>query len=105
MSVRICGFRSKGKEMPVWAVVDSKGVPLPGSVQPTELRAIVAFVSEMKAKNATAPDWAGWREHGYSCRQFALERAPETEQGAQPSGDAPSRDGSSRQRPESEKGT
>lgn len=91
--------------MPVWAVVDSEGVPLPRSVQPTELRAIVAFVSEMKANDATAPDWSGWRENGYSCQQFALERAPETEQDAQPPGSAADRDGYSRQRPESEKGT
>jgi hypothetical protein len=91
--------------MPVWAVVDTDGVPQPGSVQPTELRAIVAFVSEMKAKNASAPDWAGWRSNGYSCRQFALERAPEIEQSsAQPSG-SPDRDDATRRRPNSEKGT
>lgn len=90
--------------MPVWAVVDSHGVPHPGSVQSTELRAIVAFVSEMKAKNAAAPDWSGWRENGYSCRQFALERAPEIEQ-EPPADGAAGRDGSSRKRPQSKKGT
>jgi hypothetical protein len=96
--------RSKGRKMPVWAVVDSRGVPQPGSVQPTELRAIVAFVSEMKAKNAGSPDWSGWRDDGYSCRRFALERAPETDHAAAPAGALP-RDDASRTRPHSEKGT
>jgi hypothetical protein len=91
--------------MPVWAVVDSQGVPQPGSVQPTELRAIIAFVSSMKEKNVSSPDWSGWRENGYSCRPFSLERAPETEQEAAPPGSVPGRDGSPKKRSEGKKGT
>lgn len=85
--------------MPVWAVVDSKGIPQAGSVQPTQMRAIIAFVAEMRAKNAASPDWEGWRQNGYACQQFALERAPEAEQEAQPSDGAPRRDGFSKKRP------
>ena len=88
--------------MPVWAVVDSEGVPQSGSVQPTELRAIVAFVESAKAKNPDSPDWAGWRDKGYTCRRFALERAPEEDGDRNAPGQTPSHDGA--KKPESEKG-
>ena len=91
--------------MPVWAVVDSQGIPQPGSVQPTELRAIIAFVAAMKERDGSAPDWPGWRENGYTCKPFALERAPETEQEASPSGNFPGRDNSPKKRSEGKKGT
>ncbi|HEV7282053.1 MAG TPA: hypothetical protein VGN57_17760 [Pirellulaceae bacterium] len=91
--------------MPVWAVVDAQGVPQPGSVQPTELRAIVAFVAAMKQKSESAPEWPGWRDSGYACKPFALERAPESEQEVAPSGNYPRDERSTRKRSEGKKGT
>lgn len=90
--------------MPVWGVVDSEGVPQPGSVQPTELRSIVSFVEAARAKDPGSPDWAGWRERGYACRRFALERAPEEDGEREARGPSAFSDGPPKKRPENEKG-